>query len=477
MTNPTFYYVDSPIGSGKSYALVGYLKTTTNPATIGTQTNALSTQYEADLTDQWLSAKAIFREDSESGEDDGETIEGSAKRYKEGCKANFPILIANQDIVGKCKESTDTRDLFNDEITNVYERIQIDGLPIFQRIVAEYFEPIDDGDSEFVRLRRTKRVMDASIDGWQDKLLGNADDSIKKAFTRLADPDFAVLVSREDLRNFKWELRGWLALHVLMMPSRFEHYRSVTFLGANFKDSLLYLLWRNLVDFVPHPDIKAEYHDISDKAHLVDLCAFHERDLSSTLLAETGRQTYYDSCLAVAAPLIKNQPSIFCMNNERRGERHVWKLPNSKRLSPDPRGINEFQDYNVAVHMAALNEHPDTYGFLERYFGIRPDQVKIATTWERIYQFIGRISIRSKDATDRILIFVADLSTALFLQSKIGCADPIVLNIGLETIGTAPKKRGRKQIDRTPEEQREYERARKAAQRKKNREAQLSAAF
>ncbi|MBB6507249.1 hypothetical protein F4695_000568 [Rhizobium soli] len=474
MTNPTFYYVDAPVGSGKSHALEQYLETTQNPTTIGTQTNALSVQYEADLNEHWLSAKAIFRPDTEN--EDAE-IESSSKRYKEGCAAKFPILIVNQEVAANCKDHTESRDLFSDEITSVYERVQIDGLPIFQKMVAEFLEPIDDGDSEFVRLRGTKKVMDAAEDGWQDKMLRGADESIKRVFARLSDPDFAVLVNRKDLQNFKWELRGWLALHVITMPTRFAHYRSVTFMGANFKDSLLFLLLRDIVDFVPHPEIVANYHDIRSKADLVSIYAFHEKDHSSTLLAGAGRQTYFDACSDAAAPLIAGQASIFCMNNEKRGERHRWSIPNAVRLSPDPRGVNAFKDTNVAVHMAALNEHPDTYGFLERKFGIRPEQVKTATTWERIYQFVGRTSIRSKHSKDPILIFVSDLGSALFLQEKIGCAPPTVLNIGLEIIDSAPKKRGPKAAVLSIDERREKERLRKAKQRQNKRDTQINASF
>ncbi|WP_430258587.1 hypothetical protein [Neorhizobium sp. IRS_2294] len=474
MTKPTFYYVDAPIGSGKSHALVQYLKTTQNPTTIGTQTNALSVQYEADLNEHWLSAKAIFRPDTEN--EDAE-IESSSKRYREGCAAKFPILIVNQEVAAKCKDHTESRDLFNDEITSVYERVQIDGLPIFQKMVAEFLEPIDDGDSEFVRLLRTEKVIDAAENGWQDRLLRGTDENIKKAFSRLSDPDFAVFVNRNDLQNFKWELRGWLALHVITMPTRFAHYRSVTFIGASVKDSLLYLLWQNIVDFAPHPEIVANYHDIRTKADLVRLYAFHERDLSSTLLAETGRQTYFDACSNAAAPLIAGQGSIVCVNNEKRGERHRLPIPNAVRLSPDPRGTNAFKDINVAVHMAALNEHPDTFGFFERFFGVRPDQVKTATSWERIYQFIGRVSIRSKEANEPILIFVSDLGSARFLQEKIGCAPPTVLNIGLETVEGAPKKRGPKATALSIEERREKERLRKAAQRRKKRTSEINASI
>jgi hypothetical protein len=474
MTNPKFYYVDAPIGSGKSYALVQYLKTAEFPATIGTQTNALSEEHEKNLTNEWLSAKAIFRDEEAASISEDQS---SSKRYKEGCKANFPILIVNQDVAADCDENTEFRDLFNDEITNVYQRLQIDGLPIFQRAVAEYFEPVDDLDTEFVRLRQTKRIAEAAEDGWTDSLLRNASDHLKKAFDRLSDPDFAVLVNRKDLAAFKLELRGWLSLHVIMMPSRFSHYRTTTFIGANFKDSLLYLLWQKLADFEPHPVIKADYHDIRTKAHLVDLFALHERDLSSTLIKDVSAQNYYDAAMTAVAPIISNQKHIYCLNNEKHGQNHKWVLPDSTRLSPDPRGINAFQGVNVAVHLAALNEHPDTFGFLERFAGINGEQLKTATSWERVYQFIGRTSIRSKHSDARVKIFVGDMSTATFLQSKIGCVPPKLLDIGLEAISAAPKKRGPKRVVRTHEEQREYNRLRKQAHRQKLRNPEISSSI
>ncbi|MCQ1779119.1 hypothetical protein NOJ05_18095 [Neorhizobium galegae] len=468
MDKQRYYYVDAPIGSGKTHALVNYLKTTQHPVTIGTKTNALTTQYDVALAVENLPAEAIFRPDAAIKE---EPQESSSKRYKDGCRADFPFLIVTQNVAASCKQDTQTRDLFNDEIPTVYERIKIDGLPILQRIVASYFVPLDEGDSEFVRLRRTKKIAEAAKDGWKDGLLKNADESIRTALDRLSDSDFDVYVNRQDLNHFQLELRGWIALHVIMKPSRYAHYRSVSFIGANFKDSLLYLLWRDQVDFVPHPEIKADYHDIRDKAYQVELFAFSARDLSSARLNEVGRQTYYDACRASVAPIIGDQAHIYCMNNEKRGEQHLWSLPHSERLSPDPSGMNAYKSINVAVHMAALNENPDTYGFFSRFFGIPQSQVKIATTYERIYQFIGRTSIRVKEAKDRILIFVGDLGSALFLQQKISCSEPTMLNIDLETVTAPPKKRGRKSLDRTPDQVAEYERLRKRAQRLAKRNA------
>ncbi len=469
---PTFYYVDASIGSGKSFALVQYLKKSPHPATIGTQTNDLSVQFEADMTGEWLAAKAIYRDKKTTTRElDSGTPESSLQRYKDGCKADFPFLITNYDVAATTKENTHNRDLFNDEIVPVYERHQIDSVEFSQRLVADYIEPVDNGNSEFVRIKRTKKLRNFVQNNFQDKLIGNPHQTIKDALKRADDADYDVYVNREHLADFKEENRGWISLHAIMKPSRFAHYRTVTMLGANFKDSLMYHLWKDLVNFKPHPDIVADYHDIRDKAHLVDLYAFIHNDISATQLNKIGRQNYYNECEQAVASLIGDDEHIYCMNNEAPGEKHKWNLPNGARLSPDPRGINAFADRHVAVHMAALNDHPDTFGFLYRMFGIEAVDVKRATTYERVYQFAGRISIRVKNATDRTVIFVSDLGMARFLQEKFGCAEPKLLNLDLMKYTQPSKPNGRpKTKQMTPNEKRTYDAARKAAWRAKQKE-------
>lgn len=470
---PTIYYVDASIGSGKSFALVQYLKSSPRPATIGTQTNDLSIQFEADLTGEWLAAKAIYRDKKMTTRElDDDSPASSLQRYKDGCKANFPFLITNYDVAATAKENTHNRDLFNDEIVPVYERHQIDSVEFSQKLVADYLEPVNNGNSEFVRIKRTTKLRKFVQNNFQDKLIGNPHQTIKDALKRADDADYDVYVNREHLADFKEENRGWISLHAIMKPSRFAQYRTVTMLGANFKDSLMYHLWKDLVDFKPHPDIVADYHDIRDKAHLVDLYAFIHNDISSTLLKKIGRQNYYNECEQAVAAIIGDAEHIYCMNNESQGENHKWNLPNGARLSPDPRGINAFADRHVAVHMAALNDHPDTFGFLYRMFGIEDVDVKRANTYERVYQFAGRISIRVKYANDRIIIIVSDLGMALFLQEKFGSAEPKVLKLDLTKYMQQSKPNGRpKTNQKTSDEKRAYNAARQAAYRAKKKEA------
>jgi hypothetical protein len=121
---------------------------------------------------------------------------------------------------------------------------------------------------------------------------------------------------------------------------------------------------------------------------------------------------------------------------------HTWCKPelplptnsdfsNIRFIPIDSRGINDYDDYTVAVCLQHGNITPiearslsTLAGILSITTSISPKQIMDAIKYERFYestlQSVCRTALRSKSSTDSILLFVQDIDVANFLAEKIG---------------------------------------------------------
>ncbi|KQY31838.1 hypothetical protein ASD32_04420 [Rhizobium sp. Root483D2] len=155
------------------------------------------------------------------------------------------------------------------------------------------------------------------------------------------------------------------------------------------------------------------------------------------------------------AKMFPNKRHIFTMNNPEsvkidgkwvEQDDYRWSLENtsnpedktSLRVSPDPRGWNGLADYDMAIHMAALNYTPMDFHFFDDFLTISRDEAVRSMTFERIYQFLGRTSLRDYDRVygegEELTLIVFDRQTAMRMQAMIGCGEPTFIDLGIEKL-------------------------------------------
>ncbi|WFU00982.1 hypothetical protein QA648_12550 [Rhizobium sp. CB3171] len=273
-----FEYVDGPVGSHKTTSLLNYLRNNPIPATIATQTNDLSDQYEA--ADN-LDIEMICREVRKDGD-----YTAASKTYRERLLSSASgIYAVNQQVAVACQNADPDRHYFFDEIPNVFETFTFNSLPLSQDFVSGWLASALSDEPSYYELVPTDHIRNIAENGWKDDVLKDCEEILTVA-QRIASEHYRVFVQAKAFNAFKNGLPKQLQFFVVARPSLFPKHS--VFIGANYKNSLQYQIWSASedVEFTPHSEIKAKHDDLSHKAASVSIRYFSERNFSKSLFKE-----------------------------------------------------------------------------------------------------------------------------------------------------------------------------------------------
>jgi hypothetical protein len=465
----TVMFVDALVGAGKTYRTIESIAESANDETflIATPNTELSRETADKLVEMGISVKQI---DSEDGTNCAHALKTAL------VEDAYKVMIANVGVVLKIeREYTGKRHLIIDEIPAIYNRIALEGMVVSKNQIKTFFTTSPSKENpDFLDVAITSEGVEF-LGKWHGEkvfvLRSDDDDQTKPKLVKVLecawDEHYRVVISAESYAKFMDGDGKRLNFFILLMPSILEGFRSVTILGANFTNSLLYLVHGSNINFAPHPTIKGRYSDHSHKAKQTKLYYFSKRDCSKTLFNEIGFQFFFDAAAKAIADRFPNTPHIFTMNNPKKEivkgkwvtpEPYKWELEGTtgKRVSPDPRGQNGLKDYDMAIHMAALNYSKTDFQFFNDFLSISSDEAVRSMSFDMVYQFIGRTSVRTLESNAEIILVVFDRRTAKWLQSLIGCEEPEFIELGIEELHEAKQ---------TKEELRALETGRQARRR------------
>jgi hypothetical protein len=418
MSHFQFQYVDGPVGSHKTQSLLSHLRSYPHAATICTQTNSLSDQYQAA---EGLNIEKIWRQ---TGTD--RDYPAASKIYRERLSTRKDgIYAVNQQVAIRCQDSDPDRHYYFDEIPSVFETFKFNSLPLSHDFVAGWLGSEFSEAPEYYELTPTEQIRHIAENGWNDDLLKGCKDILVVA-QRIACPHYRVFVPAKAYNAFKNGIPRQLQFFVVARPSLFPK-RSI-FIGANYKNSLQYLIWSASedVEFIPHPHIKSKHVDLRHKAANTEIYYLSERRFSKALFAgkmggaaKAGATTRFKKIAKATGEAIAKQfpgiPFLYCTNTSY--EQIEWAGPFGNRISSNSRGWNDGRSFNMAVFMAAINFDPAASAFLSKVFGINDKAARYALTYEAAYQFAGRTSLRAKDVDDR------ERNERATLPRRLVCAD------------------------------------------------------
>lgn len=431
--NYTFNYVDGPVGSHKTTSLFADLRAHPVPATICTQTNALSDQYKQA---EGLDIEMICRVTGDDG-----NYTAASKLYREGLKTNpARIYAVNQQVATACQDADPVRFYFYDEIPAVFETFTFNKLPYTQEFVAGWLGFTTADEPSYYELVPSEFIRNIAKSGWDDDLLKGSEEILTVA-QRIASEHYRVFVLAKQFNAFKNRIPKQIQFFVVARPSLFP--KNSTFIGANFTRSLMHLIWSASedVELVQHPRIKAKHKDLRHKAKQTSIYCVSERNFSKTLFdekkvsaAKPVKATAFPKIAKATGKVIAerfvDEKFIWCTNTMY--ERVKWAGPNGEKVSSNSRGWNGGRDINMAVYLAAINFDPASVNFLYKVYGIDREAAKYALTYESAYQFAGRTSLRMADSEEPITLIFGDRATAKAIQSFIpGCKEPELLDIGI----------------------------------------------
>ena len=466
------YFVDGPVGSRKTGSMYRFIAACPNARfTIGTPTNTMTDQISGGLEAFGISCLPIHR-------DNGGKSEGSAARYRNALRTGSRIITLNHDVALKLVLDKMDRDhikkpdlfaadnyreihLIIDEILSVYKRYTLSGMTLSRDWVSTYFNATKPReDSEFLRLTLNDRGMEAWTKGFLEE---QQPFSVKQRaiFDRAVNERYRVSASVKDLEDLNKGKRASLSFYIVVDPAVIQQYKSATIIGANFKKSMLYKIWKDDVNFQPHPYIKAEYDDFSHKHEagvVINHYYFCEPTYSKSRLNKVGFESVFDR----AAPAVENilkrnnpkhevSPYIFAVNNPEKEDDpdYCWITEDdgfAKRISPNPRGQNGYKDITASVFLAAVNFSNIDTAYLEAAHNMSPGESREAMTFENISQFHGRTEVRVYDGKQDLYFFSPDRQSAMAMYEEFGGEEPIFIDLEFDEFRYAEDD------DRTDEE-------------------------
>jgi hypothetical protein len=209
-----------------------------------------------------------------------------------------------------------------------------------------------------------------------------------------------------------------LSIHSVLNPDVLDGFASITMASANFRDALVYRLWRQQgVRFQEDtPLTQALRFYKHENGNLITIKHLADRPWS--------RKLQRTPC----GPDSENSETVLttmAVNNEFREHPLLWQANKSvgdgefgssaQRLPNGPHGLNDYSDYDWIAFLSALNPRTDHFRFLTSR-GVDADAVRRAIYGSAVYQSAMRTSIRNPESSTGKTLIVPDASAARYLE-------------------------------------------------------------
>ena len=208
----------------------------------------------------------------------------------------------------------------------------------------------------------------------------------------------------------------------MLKPSLFY---GATILGANTKKSMLYqwLTGYHGVRFHAHTAISSNLLPPMELKCRTRISYFSGHRWSKSRRDKVSKDS--DSTIMSLMEnqiidLVGEREFLLVANNDYKGK--LSKLPNAIRLPVVSKGMNEFTNHTMIVHLTALNRQPKHTKMLNQ-LGICSETIAQSTSYETLYQNVMRTNLRIPDSNEVVDIIVPSKSEADFLVSMFGSAE------------------------------------------------------
>lgn len=229
-----------------------------------------------------------------------------------------------------------------------------------------------------------------------------------------------------------------------LRPSIFSEFQTVTIMGANFYDSLLYNLWSDRVDFQPHRFIGQGGYEFRFDEHdgsKLNIITLNDDKWSKYLKNKSVKGVNLKKLISdIVKNIIGDLKFIYVDNNDVEDELLSTKL--STRLNHSPHGLNKYQHVNAVAFLSAQNPSPSYSRWLES-LGLSKEVICRAWSYQTVYQAAMRSSLRNPDNKEKKTIVVADFDMACYLEEIFPGSYAELREDILDIIKSTKKKRGR----------------------------------
>ncbi len=210
-----------------------------------------------------------------------------------------------------------------------------------------------------------------------------------------------------------------LQVHSIRRPDCFAGWKRVVMAGALFRDSPLYLTWRDQVEFVPEM-IGSRKHSHGENLtfHYAIPGRMTKRKRKTLTTGNAGDEPFVTAFARTAAQAmgVANTEVLVLANKGMDDDlfRDAVRLPNS------PHGLNDYQEYRYFVALGAFNQNPVHGAFLAA-LGLDELEVWRGIHLQSIYQGMMRGTLRTEHDIE-VHVAVPDQATVRVIAALFpGC--------------------------------------------------------
>ncbi|MBA3038801.1 MAG: hypothetical protein FP819_03650 [Rhizobiaceae bacterium] len=239
---------------------------------------------------------------------------------------------------------------------------------------------------------------------------------------------------------------------LVQTPDYLDGFSDVTLMGANATCSELVVLWQRLfeIEFKPHPSLSEllRYHR-HENGHRLTLHYCFDRwskTYSQSTTPETGEDTVLEHLNVQIANFFDTSPFLWQANKDVEDD----FFEDAKRLPHVPHGLDEpdyMKVHNVAL-LSAVNRETPAFKFLGA-LGLDDDTITATLAYQNDYQAMMRCSLRDPDATQPVNVLVMTQGSAEWIGKRFAGCTIKAFDTGL----SGPRKRGGRHIE-TPKKSR-----------------------
>ncbi|MEQ5039114.1 type III restriction endonuclease subunit R [Providencia rettgeri] len=208
----------------------------------------------------------------------------------------------------------------------------------------------------------------------------------------------------------------------------------ITFFSANFEKTLIYKAYEDIFDEIKINDLMVRNTPLRDR---IKVYYFSEK----TQLSKTWKENRPE----------KLKKIYNYLNDKLKDEEFYWtqnslddqKLNNGTKISPDPRGLNQYSKIKTCVWLACMRPSDVEAAQCKLFFELSMAEIHHAREYESLHQFVLRGISRDYNSTEIQTVYVFDKFQANYLTDNIEYID-----LGLDDDECAPRGRPKGSINK-----------------------------
>lgn len=196
------------------------------------------------------------------------------------------------------------------------------------------------------------------------------------------------------------------------------NYLDLTFMSADFRNTLLYKAHREMFEEVTLPDLRTRTVPISERLKVYYFSKNHN-------FSDNWRKENQSKIKKINNYLnntLKNK-KYFWTKNEKSPSASILSLDAANFITCQSRGLDDYQDISICVWLTALFPSDTECKELKLFFGLTTDDVTTARHYQCLYQFIQRGCIRQYNSDAQQVVYVFSEKEAKSLTSNIHFID------------------------------------------------------